>query len=153
MESEASDEFDEPAELETFVVPDALDEPAEAAEPEVSVVSVDFDEPEASGDPDVPDDPGESDMLIESVDRDGSKGCSDCMSPAPHPATVSIKQAIIKIQMIRFKTSCVLSLKWGSHTTQNAVPEFRIQESEFRIVVSALRTDKIFLVFVCLIPL
>ena len=39
-------------------------------------------------------------------------------------------------------------LKWGSPTTQSAAPEFRIQESEVRIVVSASRTDLIFLFFI-----
>ena len=40
------------------------------------------------------------------------------------------------------------AIRWGSPTTHNAVPEFRIQESEFRIVVSASRTDIIFLFFI-----
>ena len=44
--------------------------------------------------------------------------------------------------------SLVNKLKWGSPTTQCTAPEFRIQESEFRIVVSASRTDLIFLFFV-----
>jgi hypothetical protein len=48
--------------------------------------------------------------------------------------------------------STQLQLKWGSPTTHNAVPEFRIQESEFRKVVSASRTDLIFLFFTAVVP-
>jgi len=59
-----------------------------------------------------------------------------CITMPLYRYYVNTNDAICILEPVGWHT-----LEWGSPTTQYAVPEFRIQESEFRITVSASRTD------------